>query len=61
MFLPNQHPDHRKPLDPLDAETLGLKAAEEVSGTSPTATTMRRRPCTPFRPWPPNSVWVPSM
>ena len=30
MFLPNQHPDYRKPLDPADAETLGLTAAEEV-------------------------------
>lgn len=30
MFLPNQHPDYRKPLDPIDAETLGLMAAEEV-------------------------------
>ncbi len=30
MFLPNQHPDYRKPLDPVDAEMLGLKAAEEV-------------------------------
>jgi diaminopropionate ammonia-lyase len=30
MFLPNQHPDYRKPLDPVDAETLGMTAAEEV-------------------------------
>src|SRR5687768_10991927 len=30
MFLPNQHPDHRKPLDPADAETLGVEAAREV-------------------------------
>jgi diaminopropionate ammonia-lyase len=30
MFLLNQHPDYRKPLDPADAETLGMKAAEEV-------------------------------
>src|SRR3712207_4551615 len=30
MFLPNQHPDYRKPLDPVDAETLGSKAATEV-------------------------------
>jgi diaminopropionate ammonia-lyase len=30
MFLPNQHPDHRKPLDPADAETLGVRAAEQV-------------------------------
>ncbi|MGO4573338.1 diaminopropionate ammonia-lyase [Microvirga sp. 2TAF3] len=30
MFLPNQHSDYRKPLDPVDAETLGVKAAEEV-------------------------------
>jgi diaminopropionate ammonia-lyase len=30
MFLPNQHSDHRKPLDPDDAETLGVKAAAEV-------------------------------
>jgi diaminopropionate ammonia-lyase len=30
MFLPNQHPDYRKPLDPVDAEMLGVKAAEEV-------------------------------
>jgi hypothetical protein len=27
MFLPNQHPDYRKPLDQVDAETLGSKAA----------------------------------
>jgi diaminopropionate ammonia-lyase len=30
MFLPNRHPDHRTPLDPVDAETLGTKAADEV-------------------------------
>jgi diaminopropionate ammonia-lyase len=30
MFLPNQHPDYRKPLDPVDAEILGVKAADEV-------------------------------
>jgi diaminopropionate ammonia-lyase len=30
MFLLNQHPDHRKALDPVDAETLGMRAAEEV-------------------------------
>ncbi|WP_201865259.1 diaminopropionate ammonia-lyase [Microvirga soli] len=30
MFLPNQHPDYRRPLDPIDADTLGIEAAEEV-------------------------------
>jgi hypothetical protein len=30
MILPNQHPDYRKPLDPVDAETLSVTAAEEV-------------------------------
>ena len=30
MYLPNQHPFYRKPLDPIDAETLGVKAADEV-------------------------------
>lgn len=30
MFLPNHHPDHRKPLDPVDAETLSVAAAGEV-------------------------------
>ncbi|KFG69331.1 diaminopropionate ammonia-lyase [Microvirga sp. BSC39] len=30
MFLPNQHPDYRRPLEPIDAETLGVPAAEEV-------------------------------
>ncbi|MBB3017439.1 diaminopropionate ammonia-lyase [Microvirga lupini] len=30
MFLPNQHPDYRKPLDPADAEILGVTAAKEV-------------------------------
>ncbi len=30
MFLPNQHPDYRNPLEPIDAETLGVPAAEEV-------------------------------
>jgi diaminopropionate ammonia-lyase len=30
MFLHNQHPEYRKPLDPVDAGTLGIKAAEEV-------------------------------
>ncbi len=30
MILPNQHPDYRKPLDQVDAETLGVAAAEEV-------------------------------
>jgi diaminopropionate ammonia-lyase len=30
MFLPNRHPDYRTPLDPHDAEVLGLDAAVEV-------------------------------
>jgi diaminopropionate ammonia-lyase len=30
MFLLNQHPDYRKPLDPVETETFGVKAAEEV-------------------------------
>ncbi|MGF9762212.1 diaminopropionate ammonia-lyase [Microvirga sp. 0TCS3.31] len=30
MFLPNTHPDYRRPLDPIDADTLGMEAAEEV-------------------------------
>ncbi|MBZ6079147.1 diaminopropionate ammonia-lyase [Microvirga puerhi] len=30
MFLPNHHRDHCEPLDPVDAETLGAAAAEEV-------------------------------
>jgi diaminopropionate ammonia-lyase len=30
MFLPNQNPDYRKLLDAIDAETLGVPAAEEV-------------------------------
>lgn len=30
MFLSNQHSDHRKQLDPADAEALGAAAAEEV-------------------------------
>ena len=30
MFLPNHHPDRRKPLDPIDAETLSIAAATEV-------------------------------
>jgi diaminopropionate ammonia-lyase len=30
MLLLNQHPDYRSPLDPVDAETLGMKAADEV-------------------------------
>ncbi len=30
MFLLNQHPDYRRLLDPVDAETLGPKAAAEV-------------------------------
>ncbi len=30
MFLLNQHPDYRKPLDPVDTETFGVKASEEV-------------------------------
>jgi diaminopropionate ammonia-lyase len=30
MFLLNQQPDYRKPLEALDAETLGVRAAEEV-------------------------------
>ncbi|MGH6753559.1 MAG: diaminopropionate ammonia-lyase, partial [Bradyrhizobium sp.] len=30
MYSPNQHPDHRKPLDPADAATLSVSAAEEV-------------------------------
>lgn len=30
MFLLNRHPDHGKPLDAVDAETLGVAAAREV-------------------------------
>jgi diaminopropionate ammonia-lyase len=30
MILRNQHPDYRTPLDPVDAETLGVRAAAEV-------------------------------
>ncbi|EIM30813.1 diaminopropionate ammonia-lyase [Microvirga lotononidis] len=30
MFLLNQHPDYRTPLEPVDAKTLGVPAAEEV-------------------------------
>jgi diaminopropionate ammonia-lyase len=30
MFLPNQHPNYRMPLDQVDADMLGVKAAEEV-------------------------------
>ncbi|WP_201834759.1 diaminopropionate ammonia-lyase [Microvirga zambiensis] len=30
MFLPNRHSDYRKPLDPLDAEALGERAAGEA-------------------------------
>jgi diaminopropionate ammonia-lyase len=30
MFLLNSHPDYRAPLDPVDAETLGVAAAEKV-------------------------------
>ena len=30
MFLLNQHPDYRLPLDPPDAEILGVAAADEV-------------------------------
>jgi diaminopropionate ammonia-lyase len=30
MFLLNRHPDHGQPLDPVDAETLGVAAASEV-------------------------------
>ena len=30
MLLANHHPDHCRPLDPVDAETLGVAAAEDV-------------------------------
>ena len=30
MFLLNRNADYRKPLDPADAETLGVQAADEV-------------------------------
>ena len=30
MFLLNQNPGYRKPLDPADAETLGVQGADEV-------------------------------
>ncbi|BCP53005.1 diaminopropionate ammonia-lyase [Kaistia sp. 32K] len=30
MLILNTHPDHRKPLDAVDAETLGVDAAREV-------------------------------
>lgn len=31
MLIRNQHPDHRQPLMPEDAETLGVEAAETVA------------------------------
>jgi diaminopropionate ammonia-lyase len=31
MFLPNRHPNYRAPLEPVDAKTLGIPAAEEVA------------------------------
>jgi diaminopropionate ammonia-lyase len=30
MFLSNQHPDYGRPLDPVDAETLGIAASAEA-------------------------------
>lgn len=30
MFLPNRHPDHAAPLDPIDADTLGPAGAARV-------------------------------
>lgn len=30
MFILNRHPDHRRALDPVDAETLGVAASERV-------------------------------
>jgi diaminopropionate ammonia-lyase len=30
LLILNAHPDHNKPLDPVDAETLGVAAAQEV-------------------------------
>ncbi|ODT14722.1 MAG: diaminopropionate ammonia-lyase [Kaistia sp. SCN 65-12] len=30
MLILNAHPDYKKPLDPVDAETLGVPAAQEV-------------------------------
>jgi diaminopropionate ammonia-lyase len=30
MFLSNQHPDYGRPLDPVDAETLGVATSAEV-------------------------------
>ena len=30
MLIRNQHPDYRRPLEPIDAETLGVDAAEAV-------------------------------
>jgi len=30
MFLSNQHPDYGRPLEPVDAETLGVAASAEV-------------------------------
>ena len=30
MLIRNQHPDYRKPLDPVDADTLSVAAADEV-------------------------------
>lgn len=31
MLIRNQHPDHGKPLEPVDAETLGMEAGEAVA------------------------------
>jgi len=30
LLILNAHPDHKRPLDPVDAETLGVAAAQEV-------------------------------
>ncbi|GAA2877652.1 diaminopropionate ammonia-lyase [Aminobacter niigataensis] len=30
MLIRNQHPDYRRPLEPIDVETLGVEAAEAV-------------------------------
>jgi diaminopropionate ammonia-lyase len=30
MFLPNRHADHHRPLDPVDADMLGIEGAEAV-------------------------------
>ena len=60
MFLLNQHPDYRTPLDPADAETLGIAGADAVERFLAHRDNHVPTPLHALPRWPPNSASAPS-